>query len=207
MKDSLKKDYDEIMRPSYIKCWQLVLYILNRWHTFVPFHLMEGLAGFRMEKVDAHERNRSMQMEVVWFFVPEDSTYRYEITKFLDRETAMLSREPKSITIKDETTEMFGVEVEIHACVFESPMLQPYLTEAQIHAMQSEMFKQVAKKWDREKGKDSFTGAIAKAMDKASEEKKKLHDPEDDQHIAWGMGPEDVQRHLLDEDEDDDSVS
>jgi len=191
-------DMREIVPPVVIKCWQLVQYVLNRWHVLIQFHLEPGIAG--IEILDRPEKNRPMKSRVVWFFIPEDAPNRYEITKFLDRECGVMRQEkPAPITVNGETTQPWDKQVHIHSVLYETELMPPYLTQAQFHAINSAMFRQIIAKHDREHGQGSLMNALAASQENSQEK----HDPEDDNHILWGLGPEDFDRYLKDQEERD----
>jgi hypothetical protein len=197
----MDKDIQNELPPVYLKCWQLTQHILNRWSTLVPFYVASGQAGY----VKTHDPRsaREMQMATVYFFVPKEATNRFEITRFLDRETTGMNREASEpVTIGDETITMFGTEVGIYTMVFESSLMEPYLTEGQRHRVQAEMFKQLERIQKKAGPVDEIVSKIAEGMRKAHEKKPVESNPEDDGHMIYGISPEDLLKHFEEEEED-----
>lgn len=212
MNEAPKKDIRDVMRPSYIRCWQMFIHILNRWSVMVPFEVHDGATGFlrAASNKDTTRKNTMMAMSMVWFFVPTDCTNKFEIVRFLDRELETERREaPEPATLEDGTYTAPGTEAHIYPMVYESDVMDPYMTEAQRHLIQTEMFKQLAAESKRKDKEKTIGGAIFGAMVEATAQARKDHpelfenSEDDEQHAAWGIGPEDFLKLGLEKEEEE----
>lgn len=128
---------DAELSSHILKLWQLQQHVLLKWGTYCIF-------TWDMYSVPQRKKG------YLRFFVPEDSTYRYEIVKFLEHELESENREPFEDPRLDYRFP--GVEMSVRVIPFSG--LQWYLEREHVEAIAKEMMQRLMKAVKEKKKND-----------------------------------------------------